>query len=156
VPEVRRDDSGATAVEFALVVPIFFGLVAITGYFAWLVFASSQVERAAQRAARYAAVPTTEGTYTFDQCDVVAEVNDELSAFTVAPSSVEVRDASGALATVATCPGGAAPARPRGYVRVRVVHRLDNPFTDLLKLLLGGNNAATVSGSGEARVEDPL
>ncbi|HEV2891671.1 MAG TPA: TadE/TadG family type IV pilus assembly protein [Frankiaceae bacterium] len=151
---MRRDERGTATVEFALVVPIFLVLVGICAYFAWQAFVEAQLERAAQRAARYAAVPTTDGGYAFRQCDVVDEVNRRLSANAVDSAHVEVRDANGALVQ-GPCPDGAAVAgTPTGWVRVRVTHTLDNPFADLLTALIGRSEPITLSGSGEARVED--
>lgn len=147
-------DRGASSVEFALVVPLFFLLVGIAGFFAWWLFTESQLERAAQRAARNAAVPTTEGGYAYRHCDVVDRVNSQLTTFAVEPAAVSVRDADADLAATA-CPASGPAARPRGYVRVRVTHTLDNPFSDLVGLLMRRNDPMTISGSGEARVEDP-
>ena len=151
---MRRDERGTASVEFALVVPIFLTLVGVCAYFAWQTFVESQLERAAQRAARYAAVPTTAGGYAFRQCDVVDEVNRRLSSHDVDSAHVEVRDADGALAQTA-CPNADAAETPTGWVRVRVTHTLDNPFADLLTALLSREDPITLSGSGEARVEDP-
>jgi hypothetical protein len=152
---VRRDDRGASSVEFALVVPLFFTLVGIAAYFAWTVYAVSQLDRAAQRAARYAAVPTTEGAYAFRHCDVVDTVNDHLTAFAVEPATVTVRDADQSLLAV-SCPSADDALRPRGYVRVNVTHELDNPFSDIVGFFVGKPGELTISGSGEARVEDAL
>lgn len=152
---VRRDDRGASSVEFALVVPLFFLLIGIAAYFAWLVYAGSQLDRAAQRAARHAAIPTTAGGYAFRHCDVVDTVNSHLTTFDVAPAKVVVRDADNSLVSVA-CPSTDAALRPRGYVRVRVTHVLDNPFSELAGFFLGRQEPLTITGSGEARVEDAL
>jgi Flp pilus assembly protein TadG len=151
---MRRDDRGAATAEFALVVPLFLVLVSIGAYFAWQAYAASQLERAAQRAARNAAVPTTEGAYAYRHCDVVDVVGSHLTAMAVDPSRVEVRDADAALPAVA-CPSAAAAGRPRGYVRVRVTHELRNPFSEALGFLLRRPGPLTISASGEARVEDP-
>lgn len=152
---MTRDDRGATSVEFALVVPLFFVLIGIAAYFAWQMFAESQLQRAAQRAARYAAVPTTEGGYAYRQCDVVDEVNRHLSADEIGTTHVVVRDSTGALPQTA-CPDPATVAgTPRGWVRVRVTRELDNPFASLLTFLTGRPDPITLTGSGEARVEDP-
>jgi hypothetical protein len=150
---VRRGDRGATTVEFALVVPLFFVLIGITAFFAWQLFTEAQLERAAQRAARYAAVPTTEGGYAYRHCDLVDSVNDHLHSFDVPATAVEVNDADGALAPTA-CPSATVAGRPRGYVHVRVTHELDNPFADVLTFLLARQHPLTITGSGEARVED--
>jgi Flp pilus assembly protein TadG len=151
---VRRDERGAASVEFALVVPLFFVLIGIAAYFAWQLFVEAQLDRAAQRAARFAAVPTSSGTYGFAHCDVVTVVNHQLTGLDVPDTGVAVRDAKGDLPPV-TCPGGAAATRPSGYVRVRVTRVLDNPFADVLTFLLDRPGPMTITGSGEARVEDP-
>ncbi len=151
---LRRDDRGAAAVEFALVVPLFFALVGAAAFFAWQLYAESQLERAAQRAARHAAVPTTEGGYAYRHCDVVDAVNARLTGSAVDAGDVVVRDADGTLAATA-CPDAAAAGQPRGWVRVRVTRELDNPFSDLVGFLLGHPEPFAISGSGEARVEDP-
>jgi Flp pilus assembly protein TadG len=150
----RGDDRGASTVEFALVVPIVVTLLGMAGFFAWHIYAVSQLERAAQRAARYAAVPTTEGAYAFDHCAVVDDVNTHLDAFAIDPARVSVSDDDGTLA-VAACPSGAAAARPHGFVRVRLTHEMDNPFTSVLGFVLRSSGPWVISGSGEARVEDP-
>jgi hypothetical protein len=38
---------------------------------------------------------------------------------------------------------------------VRVTHVLDNPFSNVLTFLLDRPGPLTITGSGEARVEDP-
>ena len=149
-----RGERGATSVEFALVVPLFLVLIGAAAFFAWHVYTEAQLERAAQRAARYAAVPTTEGGYAYRQCDVVDELNRRLSTTSLGSPNVVVRDATGTLPQAA-CPDGSAAGVPRGYVRVRVTRELDNPFASLLTSLMGRERPLTVSGSGEARVEDP-
>lgn len=149
----RRED-GAASVEFALVLPLFLLLVGIAAYFAWLAYAESQLQRAAQRAARYAAVPTTEGTYAYAHCDVVAKVNDQLSTDAVPDDGVAVTDGSGPLAAT-TCPSGSTAGRPRGFVRVRVTRTLDNPFASLISMVTPGPGPVTITATGEARVEDP-
>jgi Flp pilus assembly protein TadG len=149
----RRDETGATAVEFALVVPLFFVLLGITGYFAWQLYVQSQLDRAAQAAARFAAVPTTDGTYAYRHCDIVADVNSNLAATSVPDDGVAVRDAAGPLAP-ATCPGGPAATAPTGYVHVRLTRTLDNPFSDVLTFLMQRPKPLVITGSGDARVED--
>lgn len=148
-------ERGATSVEFALVVPLFFVLIGITAYFAWQMFVESQLERAAQRAARYAAIPTVNGAYAYGQCEVLDEVNRRLASDAVDTTDVVVRDQNGTLLQAA-CPGAPAATRPRGYVRVRVTRELDNPFASLMTTLLRREDPITLSGSGEARVEDPV
>lgn len=152
---MRRDETGAASVEFALVVPLFFLLIGMTAYFAWTVYAQSQLDRAAQRAARHAAVPTSAGAYAFRHCDVVETVNTHLTSFSVDAAGVSVKDADNNVVAV-SCPSTDPAARPRGFVRVRVTHELDNPFSQLASFFLGRRGPLTISGSGEARVEDAL
>ncbi|HWL38579.1 MAG TPA: TadE/TadG family type IV pilus assembly protein [Frankiaceae bacterium] len=151
---MRRDDRGAASAEFALVVPLFLLLVGIGAYFAWQAYAASQLERAAQRAARHAAVPTTEGAYAYRHCDVVDVVTSHLTAMSVDGAKVEVRDADATLPAV-SCPSADTAGRPRGYVRVRVVHELRNPFSEVVGFMLRRPGPLTITASGEARVEDP-
>lgn len=148
-----RGDRGATTVEFALVVPVFLLLVGISGYFAWQMYSAAELDRAAQRAARFAAVPTTQSGHTYRQCDVLDVVNNRLSSVRVGSADVRVSDASGALPQ-STCPNTEPATRPRGYVRVRVTRVLNNPFTDVLRFISGRPDPITLTGSGEARVED--
>lgn len=152
---MRRDDRGASSVEFALVVPLLFVLLGVVGFFAWQMYTASQLQRAAQRAARYAAVPTTDGTYAYRHCDVVDAVNDHLTSMSVDAANVAVTDANAPL-TAVSCPSADTAGRPRGYVQVRVTRVLDNPFSNLFAALFGGPGPMTISGSGEARVEDAL
>jgi Flp pilus assembly protein TadG len=151
---VRRDDRGATTVEFALVVPLFLLLVGMASYFAWRLYTESQLERAAQRAARNAAIPTSDGTYSYRHCDMVDVVNKHLSSFTIPADAVTVSDGATTLPRTA-CPDPGAAGRPSGLVRVRVTHLVDNPFTEIVGLLTRRPGTMTISGTGEARVEDP-
>ena len=148
-----RRESGAVSVEFALVVPIFLVIVGMGAFFAWRLFTESQLERAAQRAARHAAVPTSEGAYAYQHCALVDVVNAHLSAFTVAPDSVTVSDDSEDLPAT-PCPDSAPGGRPHGVVRVRVTHEVGNPFSWLVGMLTDRPGTMHLSGSGEARVED--
>ena len=150
---MRSGDRGAVAVEFALVVPIFFVLIGIAMWVAWQMFVESQLDHAAARAARYAAIPTTDGTYAYRQCDVVDELNRRLSN-NVDSSNVTVKDSSGTLAA-ASCPGPEPAGTPHGTVTVTVTRQLDNPFTNVIAFFTGRTKPLAVSGSGEARVEDP-
>jgi Flp pilus assembly protein TadG len=70
----RRRDDGVTTVEFALVLPIFVFLIGIATYFAWMFYIQSQVNRAADRAARYAAVPYTTTTTSQYNVDINGNV----------------------------------------------------------------------------------
>jgi Flp pilus assembly protein TadG len=150
---LRRGDRGASTVEFALVVPVFLALIGISGYFAWQMYSEAELDRAAQRAARFAAVPATQSGHAYRQCAVVDDLNTHLSSVRVTSADVRVSDTTGPLAQAA-CPNADPATTPRGYVRVRVTRVLDNPFTDVLGFFTGRPHPVTLTGSGEARVED--
>ena len=142
-------DDGVAAVELALVFPLFIGVVAIGAFFGWLFYTQAQVDRAAQRAARFAAVPTTAGAYDYCHSTVLARVSADMVSARVAPSELEVRDRAAALTPGAPCSG----TRPTGYVRVTIAHAFTNPFTPIVSMLTPMSGTFTVRGSGQARVE---
>lgn len=145
----RTGDTGATTVEFALVFPLFIGVVAIGAFFGWLFYTQAQIDRAAQRAARFAAVPTTAGAYDYCHSTVLAQVTADMVSARVASAELEVRDRTAALAPGAPCSG----TRPSGYVRVTIAHAFSNPFTPVVSMLTPLSGTFTVRGSGQARVE---
>ena len=164
----RRDrDEGVTTVEFALVVPLFIALVGIGMYFAWIFFAQTQLDRAANRAARTAAVPTTAGTYGYCEDAILAQVNGSLFTGSITdPAEVIVSDGTGAVLNPAsrtgvtgTCtvpiPGGGSSTvdAPSGFVKVRVTHDFTNPFSTVIGWFTGAGNGLSVSGTGQVRVE---
>lgn len=142
-----RGDDGATTVEFALVVPLFVGLVAVGAFFGWLAYTQAQVDRAAQRAARFAAVPTTAGAYDYCHDRILDRVNDDLQSSTVSAAELVVEDRGGTLAAGSAC------AVPRGRVRVTITHTFANPFSAVVSLLSPVSDSFTVTGRGQARVE---
>jgi Flp pilus assembly protein TadG len=157
-----------TTVEFALVLPIFIFLIGIATYFAWMFYVQSQVDRAADRAARYAAVPSyststqnvtdsttgqtyaksvTSADYAFCVSKVVDKLNGDLVTGSVAAGDVVVSDGSGVLTAAATC------AKPNGYVKVQLSKNFTNPFSYLIAPFTGSTSDLTVTGTGRARVE---
>lgn len=142
-------EGGATSVEFALVFPLFIGVVAIGAFFGWLFYTQAQIDRAAQRAARFAAVPTTAGAYDYCHSSVLAQVTADMVSAQIAPAEVEVRDRAAALSPGGACSG----TRPQGYVRVTIAHSFRNPFTPIVSTLTPLSGTVTVRGSGQARVE---
>ncbi len=142
-------DGGVSTVEFAIVFPLFVGIVAIGAFFGWLAYVNAQVDRAAHRAARFAAVPTTSGTYDFCHASVLAQVNSDAVTAQVSAAELEVRDKTTVLVPGAAC----TTTRPLGYVRVTVAHTFVNPFTSVVGLLTPMSGTFTVTGSGQARVE---
>ena len=145
-----RRDEGVTTVEFALVLPIFLIVIAAGAYFGWYMYVQSQLERAATRAARYAAVPTTTGDYSFCPSSVLTVVNNHLNTEHVSASELTVADSTATLASNATC-----PATPRSWVKVTISHPFSNPFTTLVSWITPISGTITVTGSGQADVETP-
>ena len=146
----RRGDEGVTTVEFALVLPIFLTVMGVGAYFGWYVYVNGQLERAAGRAARYAAVPTTTGTYAFCPSSVLTVLNDNVISENVGSAEVTVQDSAGTLAANAPCTGV-----PRGWVRVTVSHSFSNPFTSLVAAITPVSSTITLTGTGQAPGETP-
>jgi Flp pilus assembly protein TadG len=146
----RRGDEGATVVEFALVLPVFLMLMGAGAYFGWYVHVNAQLERAAGRAARYAAVPTTTGTYAFCPSSVLPTVNANLVSERATSSEITVEDSAGVLAANAACTGV-----PKGWVRVTVAHSFSNPFTSLVAWITPLSGTITLTGTAQAAVESP-
>lgn len=144
-------DDGASSVEFALVLPIFVMLVGLGSYLAWIFFTQAQVDRAAHKAARYVAVPTTSGSYAFCTDLVVARVNADLISGSVEAADVSLSDSAGTLpepdSTQAACPS------PSGFVRVRVSRQFTNPFSYLIAPFTGSTSQFAVTGTGQVKVE---
>lgn len=145
-----RGDAGATSVELALVLPVFLVVMGVGAYFGWWVYVNGQLERAAGRAARFAAVPTTSGSYAFCPSAVLGTVNANLVSERAAASDITVQDQVGTLAAGAPCTG-----TPRGWVRVTVAHTFTNPFTELVGALTPAPSSVTLTGSAQAPVEAP-
>ena len=145
-----RGDGGATTVEFALVLPTFLVLMGAGAWFGWYVHVNGQLERAAARAARYASVPTTSGTYGFCPSEVLTVVNNELVSERATLAEITVQDSAGTLASNAPCTG-----TPRGWVRVTVAHQFSNPFTSLLAAVTPVSSTITLTGSAQSPVESP-
>jgi Flp pilus assembly protein TadG len=137
-------------VELALVLPVFLVLMGIGAYFGWYVYVSGQLERAAGRAARYAAVPTTSGSYAFCPSAVLSTVNANLVSERATATEVTVQDSAGTLPAAAACTGV-----PKGWVRVTVSHTFRNPFTAVVGALTPAPSSFTVDGTGQAPVEAP-
>ena len=155
-----RWDDGVTTVEFALVLPVFLILVSIGTYFSWIYYTQAQVDRAANRVARYAAVPTTSGSYAYCRGLIVAQLNTDLFSGSVSAGDVTVSDGTGvALTTAATDAATtesaceALNATPSGFVKVSVTRNFTNPFSYLLAPFTGTTSDLTVTGTGQVRVE---
>lgn len=139
-------DAGASTVEFALVFPLFVGIVVVGAFFGWWAYTQAQIDRSAQRAARFAAVPITTGGYDFCSGKVLEQVNKDLQSGTVQPGELVVSDNAGPA-------GASCTARPQGRVTVVISHRFTNPFTSIVSLLTPVSGTFTITGTGRARVE---
>jgi Flp pilus assembly protein TadG len=112
-PAMRRDDSGATAVELALALPVFLAFVLFTLYAGLYLYYAAVAEHVARDAVRDAAIPMT-GTSDYPP---VSEVQDRAThvggALIPTPTSVDI----------ASDPAGAAP-REGDEVTVTVTYDL--------------------------------
>lgn len=146
VPTRRvRAERGASAVEFALVAPLLFGLLAMafTGGLAFTL--NALVHRSAENAARVAAVPTMsqemqeDGTFYTRSYATEEEIRQAAAdaAILFQPTSVEV-----------TC--RPAPCSEGGQVTVRVTYAWHNPVASLFGGLSPGTADAFLF-TGQAR-----
>lgn len=128
-----RAEHGASAVEFALVAPLLFGLLAMA-FTGGLAFThNALVHRSAEHAARVAAVPTMtqtmqeQGTFYTRSYATEEEIGQAAAdaAILFQPTSVEV----------ACRP---APCSEGGQVTVRVTYAWDNPVASLFGGLTRG------------------
>lgn len=119
-----RGERGASAVEFALVLPLLLGLLgmAFTGGLAFTY--DALVHRGAEYAAREAAVPVGLSARTYATEDEVVAAA-AAGAVLLEPTTV----------TVVCAPS---PCREGGQVTVRVTYDWDNPAAGLLSALTGG------------------
>jgi Flp pilus assembly protein TadG len=159
MPRGRRDDAGVTTVEFALVLPVFVLLIGIATYFGWLAFVQSQLDRAANRAARFTAVPLSSGaagnTYSFCQDLVLRRLNSDLVGEQVKNADLTITDAlPTTLAQNSTCAAdGSSTLLPQGFVKVEIVHDFANPFAYLVAPFTNVSTSLQLKATGQARVE---
>lgn len=141
--------SGGVAVspvEVVLVLPLLIGIVLLGALFGWWSHTQAEVDRAAQRAARYAAVPhIADRAYDFCHPKVLAVVNEDLQTSPVGNVRLDVRDDAG--------PAGDVCSAPRGRVSVTISHTVENPFTPLVRLIMPAPGTITVTATGRAPVE---
>jgi Flp pilus assembly protein TadG len=154
----RRGEDGVTTVEFALVFPLFIFLVGVGAYFGWMYFVQTQVDRAASRAARFAAVPTTDGTFDYCQGMILKQLNGDLYSGSTPASDVVISDGTGAVLTgtegiVTDVDCKALNKVPSGFVKVRITHDFTNPFSFLIAPFTGTTNKLVLTGTGQVRVE---
>lgn len=125
-----RRDTGASAVEFALVLPLVLGLVglALTAGLAFSV--NAMVARSAEVAARAAAVPV-DGVYRSDVTDAARE-----GALLIAPTVDSL-----------LCD----PCGEGGQVTVQVSYEWDNPAAGLLSVASGGRFGDTFTFTSQAQ-----
>ena len=137
---------GVSTVEFALVLPLLIGIVMLGAFFGWWSHTQAEVDQAAQRAARFAAVPhIADGAYDFCHPKVLAVVKKDLQASPMEGARLDVRDDVG--------PAGELCSVPRGGVSVTVSHTVENPFTPLVRLIMPVSGTITVTATGRAPVQ---
>ena len=179
----RRDEAGVSTVEFALVLPIFVFLIGVATYFAWMFFVQAQVNRAADRAARYAAVPYVTSAVVQKNVDANGNIipGTTLNVTIVhAYSTTEYTtnyhycidklvdkvnrdlvtgtvDSADVTASDYSGPLATTSAckTPVGFVKVQVKKDFTNPFSILLSPFTGTTSKLEVTGTGRARVETP-
>ena len=126
--------------------PLFVAIVVVGAYFGWSSHTQAEVDGAAQRAARYAAVPhVADGTYDFCHPNVQGLVNSDLQTGAVEVARLDVRDDLG--------PAGALCSVPQGGVSVTISHTVENPFTPIVRLFMPVSGTVTVTGTARAPVE---
>jgi Flp pilus assembly protein TadG len=152
----EREEDGVSTVEFALVFPLFILLVGIAVYFGYMYYAQTQVDRAASRAARYAAVPATDGSYAYCQSLILKQVQGDVFTSKVELGDVTISDGTGKVVTGYN-PAGSVPdvctTVPSGFVKVKVIREFGNPFSIILAPFGVGGSGLTVTGTGQVRVE---
>ena len=137
---------GVSTVELALAIPLLIGIVMLGAFFGWWSHMQAEVDRAAQRAASYAAVPhLADGAYDFCHPKVLAVVNEDLQTRPVEDARLDVRDDVG--------PAGELCSVPRGRVSVTISHTVENPLTPLVRLIMPVSDTITVTATGRAPVE---
>lgn len=164
---VRRSESGASAVEMALIAPVLIAAIGLGLFAAHIHEVKSDLQRAAQRTARYGAIrcdyrgnygPTsgcTTGDYR-SMNELVAYANDNFGG-----------DVSFVDLSSGTCELGAQeavlcrtfdPSTPAGpvtnqRVRVTLKYRYETPLAPFLRVVGAANALVDLHGRGEATVE---
>lgn len=158
-PRNPRGDSGVSTVEFSLVFPIFILLVGAATYFGWLFYTQSQLDRAANRAARFTAVPLSTGaignTYSFCQDLILKRINGDLFSEQIKNSDLTVTDAKPTtLSLTSTCAAdGSSTAAPQGFVKIEITHDFVNPFAYVVAPFTNVSTTLQLRATGQARVE---
>lgn len=161
----RRDQRGASAVEMALLAPVLFGCIGLALFAAHIYEVKSDLQRAAQRTARYSAVrcdyrgnyPAGSGCATGDHpsaAEVVAYANSEFDA-TFVETTTDPCDLGGQPAVLCRTFDPGTPAGPVPNQRVRVVLRYEHhtPLAPFLRAIGVGDALVELEGRGEATVE---
>jgi Flp pilus assembly protein TadG len=144
VRSLRRDRRGATAVEFALILPVLMVALAGLADYGLMVYDSDELENAARTGAQYALSSS-------------AAANDDTGIQSAALAAL--RDGSGVTVTISRnwlCPDGSAgssgTACSSGYQPGRYVTvRLDRDFVPMFGLVL--HNPTPLSSDATLRIE---
>jgi len=158
----RRDDSGAAAVEFALVMPILLMLVFAIISFGWLFAQKQALGNAARQTARYGVVETRTCHTTTDPVTHVtsagvieeaAEAAAPLASMTSSNSTVRVqRGTETSKTTVCTGLADEQPCKgssPGDNIYVTIDYKADV----LIPVIPGMGNEQPLSGEGVFRCE---
>lgn len=109
-----KHDEGATAIEFALVLPVLLAIVLFTLYGALYLYYAAVAEHVARAAVRDATLPTQGNTSYPSDSDVYATAADTGSALLPSPTSVQVTEP----------PDASNPPREGDPVTVTVTYQL--------------------------------
>jgi hypothetical protein len=162
-------------VEFAFVAPVFFAAIGMAMFAAHIYEVSSDVQRAAERAARYASVQCdprntpvasacTTGNY-HTEAQILAYVKGGPDGHS--PLFFPVRNTLVSASSTSTgCNKGPTPVLcvsylptrgdspvPNQRVKVQIRYRYDEPFAPFLRAVGLGSTLVDLTGDGEATVE---
>lgn len=160
-------ERGASVVEMSLLAPILFGCIGLALFAAHIYEVKSDLQRAAQNAARYGAIrcdyrgnyPATSGCATGDYrstAELVAHAQDDFGhGTTLVDKSTGPCDLGSDEAVICRTFDPATPAGPVSNQRVRVVlkYRYDSPLAPFLRAINVDDVLVDLEGRGEATVE---
>lgn len=156
----RRDQRGASLVEFALVAPVFFGVLGLALFAAHIYEVQSDLQRAAQRTATHGSVKCDyRGTVCpsgyRSEAQLLAYAKEEFNQteFVVGdPADCTLGDRQAVMCT-SFDPNPPAGPRANQRMRVQLLYRYETPLAPFLRLIGAGNALVDLEGRGEATVE---